>query len=316
MLGDRLVHFRYLYDDEFSFETNEELHTGMRWSQKLRKGYGSAWRHVVCENDCPEAQEDRNFTTSRGVVFIKRSHHACESDLIYDTPDPDLIYTELCYFGHETMRLSVLRSCRQIYVEANRILWTSNTFSFADPTTFRRFMMTRTTNQRRLIKSLRLQMEQVLDEEYQWNKSLNMALVRSLSTLRRLRLNMEHKLAFTSYKPAKTHNLLYITTFFDGLNKLSTLPLTEVEIVVESPKYESEDRLWTKVDRQDFAERLREMLLNLKGAQIYAEDQQKWKEQCRREREDAAKIKASMWRPRLQAKSESMANPPLARTSE
>ena len=313
MLGDRLVHFRYLYDDEVSFETNEELHTAMNWSQQLQKGYGSAWRHVVCEKDCPEALEDRNYTTSEGEVFFVQSHHACESDLGYDTPEPDRIYEEWCCFDHEMMRLSVLRSCRQIYVEANNILWTSNTFSFADSTTFRRFMMTRTINQKRLIKSIRLQMEWV---EYQWNKSLNMALVRSLTALRRLRLNIEHKLLFGSYESAKSHNLLYITTHFDGLKKLSTLPLTEVEIVVESPIHESEDHLWTKVDRQDFAEGLRTILLNPKGAQIYAEDQLKWKEKCRREREDAAKIKASMYRPRFQAESESRANLPLARPSE
>lgn len=69
-----------------------------------------------------------------------QSHHTCESDLDYDPPEPDTIYKESRYFGHETMRLSVLRSCRQIYVEANNMLWTFNTFSFADPTTFERFM--------------------------------------------------------------------------------------------------------------------------------------------------------------------------------
>lgn len=313
MLGNRLVHFRYLYDDDISFERNEELHTAMTWSQQHKETCGSAWRHVVCENDCPEAQEDKKFTTSKGEVYLMQSHHACESDLNYDTPALENIYGEWCYFGHETMRLSVLRSCRQIYVEANNILWTFNTFSFADSTTFRRFMMTRTINQKRLIKSLRLQMEWV---DYQWNKSLNMALVRSLSALRRLRLNMEHKLLFGSYESAKSQNLLYFTTHFDGLKKLSTLPLTEVEVVVERPIWESDDHLWTKVDRQDFAEGLRTILLNPKGAQIYAEDQLKWKEKCRREREDDAKIKASMYRPRSQAESESKANPPSARLSE
>ena len=213
------------------------------------------------------------------------------------------------------MRLSVLRSCRQIYVEANNILWTSNTFSFADPTTFRRFMMTRTINQRRLIMSLRLQMESVFDAEYEWNRCLNMALVRSLSALRRLRLNIEHK-PFRSYESIKNHNLSYITAYLEGLKKLSTLPLTEVEIVVEGSLYESEEHLWTKVERQDFAEGLRKILLDPKGAQIYAEEQLKWKEQCRRKREDAAKIKAGTWTSRLEAESESMANAPLARPSE
>ena len=94
MLGDRLVHFRYLYDDdgEISFETNEELYAGMHWSQKLQEEYGSAWRHVVCEKDCPEAQEDRKIPTWKGRVYLMQSHRACEKDLGYDTPEPDKIY--------------------------------------------------------------------------------------------------------------------------------------------------------------------------------------------------------------------------------
>ena len=306
VLGNRLIHVRYLYDDELSFEANEELHSGMTWSRQLHATCGSAWRHVVCERDCPEAQENRRFT-SDGETFLLQSHHACESDLGYHTPEPEEFHGEWGYFDHEMMRLSILRSCRQIYVEANNILWTSNTFSFADSVTFRRFMMIRTIHQKRLIESLRLQMEWV---DHQWTKSLNMALVRSLSGLRRLRLNIEHKLLFGSYESSKSHNLLYITTHFDGLKKLSTLPLTEVEIVVETPVIGSEDHLWTKADRQDFAEGLRIILLNPKGAQIYAEDQLKWKEKCRREREYDAKIKASMYRPRVQAEPESMARPP------
>ena len=306
MLGNRLIHFRYFYDDELSFVTNEELHTAMTWSQQLHETCGSAWRHVVCKRDCPEALEDRRFT-SNGETFLLQSHHACESDLGHDTPEPEKFHGEWGYFDHEMMRLSVLRSCRHIYVEANNILWTSNTFSFANSVTFKRFMMTRTNYQKRLIESLRLQMEW---GDYQWNKSLNMALVRSLSGLRRLRLNTEQKLLFGSYEFAKSHNLLYIITQSDGLKKLSTLPLTEVEIVVETPAFESEDHLWTKADRQDCAEGLRIILLNPEGAQIYAEDELKRKEESRREREDAAKIKASMYKPRFQAESESVANPP------
>lgn len=248
----------------------------MSLSQKLRQGYGSGWRHVVCKKDGPEAQENRVFTTSGGQVFTLQLHHTCELDLSYDTPEPHTKYKDSCNFGRETVRLSVLRSCRQIYVEANNMLWTSNTFLFADPTTFKRFMMTRTINQKRLLKSLRLQMESAFNEVSQWEKSLNLALVRSLSALRRLRLNLEYKSPFISYDSAEGYNL-DITRNFHGLKKLSILPLTEVEIVVGCPRYESGNQT-TQVDRKNFAEGFRKILLNPKGAQIYAEDQLKWKE--------------------------------------
>ena len=310
VLGDRLVHFRYLYDDEVSFETNEELHIGFNWSYKLQRGYGSAWRHVICEEDCPENQENRKFTNMKGEVYWLSSHDACETNLRCDPVEPDMIYKESCYAGREMMRLSVLRSCRQIYVEANNILWTTNTFSFADGTTLKRFMMTRTINQKRAIKSLRLQMEWV-SYDREWNQALNMALVRSLSGLRRLRLHIEYKMNLKVYEVVKKCDL-YATTFFAGLKKLSTLPLTEVEIDVRNPLFMLGDDLWTKLDRQDFAEGLRKVLLNPKGAQIYEEGQLKWKERIRKEREYAAKIKASMSRPRLQTEAESMVHSPLA----
>ncbi len=92
----------------------------------------------MCETDCTETQKNRKVTTSEGEVISMQPHHACEFNLSS--------IKEWCYFGHEMMRLGVLRSCRQIYVEANNLLWTTNTFSFADATTFRRFMMTRTIN--------------------------------------------------------------------------------------------------------------------------------------------------------------------------
>ncbi len=280
MLGNRVVHFRYLNDDEVSFETNEELHSGSRWSHELQEFYGSAWRHVICGEDCPENQEDMKRTTSEGHTYWIRPHHACESDIHYDPFEPHMIYKDRYYDLREMMRLSVLRSCRQIFVEANYILWTTNTFSFADATTFSRFMMTRTINQKRSIKSLRLQTaEWALYDDREWNKALNMALVRSLSGLRRLRLHIEHKMDPKGYEIAKRYDVRYTSTVFEGLKKFSTLPLTEVEIVVRNPECVSEDSLWTKVDRQDFAEGFRKILLNPKGAQNYAEEQLKRKEQ-------------------------------------
>lgn len=341
VLGDRLVHLRYLYDDDLSFETNEEVYSRMRWSEELKEGYGSAWRHLVCKEDCPENQEDRKLTTSKGEVLSIRSHFSCESDLNYDPIKPNMIYEDWYGDDHEMMRLSVLRSCRQIYVEANKILWTTNTFSFADAVTFKRFMMTRTINQKRSIKSLRLQMDWDFYNEKEWNSALNMPLVRSMSGLRRLRLQIDHQREATSYDYAKSHNLLDMTAYCESLQKVSTLPLTEVEIVVKNPQFMPEDDLWTKVDREEFAEGLRAILLNPRGAEIYAADQLKrkeacrkererdaeikasyaadqlkWKEKCRKEQERDAEIEASLSRPRLQAAAGGMIDSPLAGPSE
>lgn len=313
VLGDRLVHLRYLYDDDHDFETNEELHVSIHWSYELQARYGSAWRHLVCEEDCPENKEEEKLTTSDGEVFSTRPHRLCESNLNYDPIKPNMIYGDRYCEFHEMMRLSVLRSCRQIYVEANQILWTTNTFSFTDGTALKRFMMTRTINQKRLIKSLRLQMEWDMYTAKEWNSALNMALVRSLSGLRRLRLRIDQRMEARTYECARRNNFLYTSLLCESLQKISTLPLTEVEVVVKNPQYWSEDGLWTKADREEFAEVLRKLLLNPEGAEIYVEDQLKRKEECRKEREYAAKIKASMSRPRLE---ERKIDSPLAGPSD
>ncbi len=316
MLGDRLIHLRYLFDDEVSFETNEELHRVLHWSPELETTYGSAWRHVVCKEDCHENQEDEKLTTSDGEILSIRSHQKCESNLNYDPIEPNKIYKEWYCDDREMVRLSVLRSCRQIYVEANKMLWTTNTFSFADATTLKRFMMTRTVHQKRSIESIRLQMEFIFYGYKEWNTALNMPLVRSLSGLRRLRLRIEHEMDTKDYEYAKSHDRLFTTTYCEGLQKVSTLPLTEVEIVTRNPQYLPEHDLWTKADREEFAEGLREILLNPKGAQIYADDQLRRKEACRKTKELEAEIKASMSRPRLQAEAESIVDSPLAGPSE
>lgn len=128
VLGDRLVHLRYLGDDIRDVLTHEYLHERSNWSRMLTTTYASAWRHVVCEEDGPENQESKKLTTADGVRS-KRSHFTCEWNLYYyKTIMPKNIYKDWYSCGHKMMRLSVLRSCRQIYIETNKILWTTNTF--------------------------------------------------------------------------------------------------------------------------------------------------------------------------------------------
>lgn len=204
MLGDRLIHLQYYLDVDLSFEANGELHDGLHWSPELEQPYGSAWRQVVCEEDCPENQEDQKKQMYHGGILSVRSHQICHSDLQYDSMGPDGMYKEDYCFGREMVRLGVLRSCRQIYVEANNILWTTNTFSFADATTLKRFMMTRTINQKHSIKSIRLQMAfEIYEWEKEWNTALSMPLVRSLSGLRCLRLSIEYEMKAKNYNSAK-----------------------------------------------------------------------------------------------------------------
>ena len=277
VLGNRLVHLRYLKDNKLrlSFEANEEL-----YPHGLIAWYRSAWRHVVCEEDCPEKQEEKKFTLSDGGVLSIPAHYSCGSYLSTGHIEPG---------GLEMMDLRVLRSCRQTYVEANQLLWTTNTFSFSDAMTFERFMMTRTINQKRSIRSLRLHMEWESNEFEEWKKVLNMRLVQSLYTLRRLRLRIVRKIDTTGYEYAKSTNILYGAACRGGLKKISTLPLTEVEVVVKNSLDDERSDPQTKLVEEEFAEGLRRILLspNPKGAEIHVMTWLKWKVECQRQQQKA-----------------------------
>ena len=194
------------------------------------------------------------------------------------------------------MRLTVLRVSNQTYAEATRVLWTSNIFSFHDGITAKRFLMTRTMNQKRLIRSLRFEMQWWLEQYYkEWNSALTMPVVRSLSGLRNLRVLITHDMEAELYEDSK-NDLLDTTSWCEGLRKLSTLPLTNVEVLVKSAGLRISQRMWTHSDMKEVAAGLQEMLLNPEGAEVYAEQQRRLQEVMKRCRE-MEKERAAMRRP-------------------
>lgn len=187
------------------------------------------------------------------------------------------------------MHLTVLRACRQTYNETNHVLWSTNTFSFADDgTTCRRFMDTRTTYQKRSLRKLRLEMRWGGGDEKLWNRALGMACIRSLIGLRGLRLHIHHySMTAANYKWMKAHQLgLYKTRYLEFAQRMKILPLTDVDIfIAEHANRVTLDPLWTAEDRAEYAEGIRGMLLDPKGAEVYAREQEEMKEFYRQERE-------------------------------
>lgn len=83
---------------------------------------------------------------------------------------------------------------------------------------------------------------------------------------------------------------------YDGLRKLSTLPLTSAGISFRTSQYQSEVGLWTKFEREELADSLQIVLLNPRGAEVYAEAQQKLKEESKRQRQLELKARESRTR--------------------
>ena len=198
-------------------------------------------------------------------ISWRQPHQTCHKDLAYEMgyrPDkrPNI----------ELMHLTALRVCRQVFNEANHVLWTTNTFSFddADPT-FNAFIDSRTTRQKQLLRNLRLCMDWVYEDDQSWNRALRVTLIKSLTGLRSLRLQINHSMDAALYRGAKELGL-YPMRQLQFVENLATLSLMDVEgfvsdfprFVDDPPGFDSDDPApsvnlcpqWTAEDRIEFAE--------------------------------------------------------------
>lgn len=252
VLGESLIHLKYdSQDHELDFEDHDSIYH----STFQRR----PWRHIVCQDDGPEDRPEKKWVPNKwygyapgaeNKVLMVRPHGDC--DLNYEEPTSS---GPIDFWDHDTMRLTVLRVCRQMYVEANRILWTTNTFSFSSGRTFQRFMMTRTIHQKRLIRNLRFEMEWAFGEEKRWNSALSMPLIRSMIGLQSIRLNIVYDMEQSDFDLLKV-DFIKGTSFTEGLRKLSILPLVHAEVLVRNHEHSSESGLWQRVDRARCAEAL------------------------------------------------------------
>ena len=96
--------------------------------------------------------------------------------------------------------LNVLGVCRQLYEEANHLLWTTNTFSFEDPRTFQKFFSSLNPAQKRNLTSIHISTNigssayiksdyhRAREDRDYWGTALNMST-----------MNMLRKLQFQSF---------------------------------------------------------------------------------------------------------------------
>ena len=213
LLGDRLIHFEYI-DMDPAYSIPDEC---------LR-----SWHSTVCQHDCPESE------VTQDDLARKHAHSRCSIHLEqYDTLVGEDCRLKRGQSHYEEMHLTALRVCRQMYNEANSVLWSTNTFSFNNEATFRLFMGARTACQKLFLKRLRLQINSVANEEALWSRVLGVTLIRSLRGLRSLRLQMNYLLESDGYQWIKARGLDKIMqTRLPFVQRMKVLPLNEVEVFV------------------------------------------------------------------------------------
>lgn len=278
VLGDRLIHLMCAVKSP-SIRQPEEKQT---------------WRHVVCKHDCRENENIEVYTSideENGEEHVfNQSHHHCDGEMADQFGAMPYTFGAKHEPNYESMHLTVLRVCRQIYNEANSTLWSTNVFSFDHANvTFTRFIDARTTHQKRSLRGLRFQMDWVDEGDKPWNRVLGVTLIRSLTGLRKLRLQINHSMEGAFYQKAKARGNqlgLFQMRQVGLVDKLAILPLTDVEVFVgdDSPP-QRVNGLWTAEDRIEYAEEIRQILLNPRGAEKYAQEQKEFRESNREDRE-------------------------------
>lgn len=131
-----------------------------------------SWRHLVCqgpywEEHATEVAVHSDEEDEEDPIWQK-AYSACDPD------DYDIYPSELHRLpSHSFMGLTVLRASRQMYAEANRILWTTNTSSFGTGTTLKYFLMTRTFHRKGSIRHLRCKMDCRRPGPHKWSSALD-----------------------------------------------------------------------------------------------------------------------------------------------
>lgn len=197
------------------------------------------------------------------------------------------------------MHLGILRTCRQIYIEANQVLWESNIFSFNDVPSFSRFMGERTNFQKRLIKKLRLVVVFALHGTPLWSDAITMPLIRSLQGLREIWLCINARFP-ASHFDKKYKARCFETKYLEGARKLATLPLTRAKVSITNRYLGNYDAYWelglytqwTKEQQQEYAELIQARLLDVNGARLFQQENDVVKEMMQRDREIQAEIQA------------------------
>jgi hypothetical protein len=197
--------------------------------------------------------------------------------------------------------VQVLRTCRQIYPEASRVLWATNTFSFTRPETLKAFMSDRKTAQKQLLKNLHLNMTWNMKEHKRaWEKVLTLTLVRSLKGLRAVHLRIEQRVLDENScfhgNPMGGEDLLN-TSPFEEIMKFKILPLETVTVNLlngePTRRHGNGDLQWPLARRVECAESLESQLLDPEGAARWQERQEHLQELARQKNEQLAQYRAT-----------------------
>ena len=212
---------------------------------------------------------------------------------------------KMCGRGHSylleehrhTLRvhLNVLGVCRQLYEEANHLLWATNTFSFDDPTTCQKFLVSLNAAQKHNLTSIHINAKMGThgsnyhngtiqrarwDGEY-WGKALKVDMLNMLRGVRSLHLCIDQGFECVARGFANSFSTAAALAMIEKAQesdmepilRLRTLSLQDVTVIVSDDGENLEERhcsthRWTASKKNEYAKSIRGQLLDPRGAQL------------------------------------------------
>ena len=138
-------------------------------------------------------------------------------------------------------------------------------------------------------------MDWVWGEEGPWNRALDMTLIKSLTGMRSLRLQINHSVEAGFHYQARAWGnelALFKSEHLELVHRMAILPLIDVEVYVgdRSPPLIL-GALWSAEDRKEYANVIRKIILDHNGAAKYTKGLENWDayvvQGCVREQEGA-----------------------------
>lgn len=247
-------------------------------------------------------QNDRSHNHVHGDETVELSHAICNEDITeeqvqkdFDSANPDLVGWNIpvAEDRHNNcqkkgrpksnqLSLTLLRSCRQIYWEANTVHYANNTFAINCNDILERFVRARFQNKQNLaIRSLYLDISVTHDSSVSiWSDSINKAVLKRLKSVRHLYLNLAQLYCSCSLDVCGYEGSEMTELQGKMFKKFSKLPLKEATLTIDDRMFMlpldphsplnfyaqmQQEYRWTMKQKQEFSKEVRDALLGRGG---------------------------------------------------
>lgn len=295
LVGENFIHVKYLIREELNnarlaegkeLNDDHEARMAYHWPFPPRisdKRIQGAFRHAIC---VAEQSEHRAYVEMiKGYATMPSSDSAGFSDERCDIRHKHC--QDLCKDGNLnalTVDLNMLGVCRQLYEEANFLLWATNIFSFDDPLSFDRFLGSLNPAQKRKITGLHFNFKLGgLKDVYrlttleQWGIVLKMPYLNILRGIEHLHLCLEQRSNYYNYYVHGDNGKSYewaksqLNVDLEPILRLRILLAKNVTVVfTHNAALDTSNPCfgWTAEQKKDYGESIRTRLQDPNGREL------------------------------------------------